>query len=113
MPGLTIVLSLIQVHSIPVAKVANGLAEFEIYIKNNCKFISNVGERWRQGERISAAFVEPTINQGVSRRFVKKQQVQWTLCGAHLLLQTRPKVLNDELEKVFRRWSQQFRPKAA
>lgn len=30
--------------------------------------------------------------------------MQWTLRGAHLLLQTRTKVLNDELEGVFRRW---------
>jgi hypothetical protein len=34
----------------------------------------------------------------VSRRFVKKQQMQWTLKGAHLLLQTLTKVLNNELE---------------
>jgi hypothetical protein len=32
----------------------------------------------------------------VSRRFVKKQQMQWTLRGAHLLLQTRTEVLNKE-----------------
>jgi len=37
----------------------------------------------------------------------------WTLRGAHLLLQTRTKVLNNELEEVFRRWYPQFRPKAA
>ena len=111
--GLSIDLSLIQAHSIPAAKVANGLAEFEIYIKNNFQFIPNFGERWRQGERISTAFVESTINQVVSRRFVKKQQMQWTLRGAHLLLQTRTKVLNDELEEVFRRWYPRFRPKAA
>ena len=55
------------------------------------------------------AFVESTINQVVSRRFVKKQQMQWTLRGAHLLLQARTKVLNDELEDVFRRWYPQFR----
>ena len=53
-----------------------------------------------------------TINQVVSRRFVKKQQMQWTLRGAHLLLQTRTKVLNNELEDVFRRWFPRFRPKA-
>jgi hypothetical protein len=111
--GLSIDLSLIQAHSIPAAKVANGLAEFEIYIKNNCEFIPNFGERWRQGERISTAFVESAINQVVSRRFVKKQQMQWTLRGAHLLLQTRTKVLNDELEGVFRRWYPRFRLKAA
>jgi hypothetical protein len=49
----------------------------------------------------------------VSRRFVKKQQMQWTLRGAHVLLQTRTKVLNNELEGVFRRWYPQFRAQAA
>ena len=53
--------------------------------------------------------MESTINQVVSRRFVKKQQMQWTLKGAHLLLQIRTKVLNNELEDVFRRWYPQFR----
>ncbi len=67
-------------------------------------------ERYRQGERISTAFVESTINQVVSRRFVKKQQMQWSLKGAHLLLQTRTKVLNNELDDVFRRWYPKFRP---
>jgi len=36
----------------------------------------------------------------------------WTLRGAHLLLQTRTKVLNNELENVFRSWYPQFRPAA-
>jgi hypothetical protein len=48
---------------------------------------------------ISTAFVESTVNQVIS-----KQQMQWTPRGAHLLLQTRTKVLNNELEAVFRRW---------
>ena len=43
---------------------------------------------------------------------MKKQQMQWTLKGAHLLLQTRTRVLNNELEDVFRRWFPRFRPKA-
>src|ERR1700693_484124 len=58
-------------------------SEFETYICNNREFIPNFGERRRQGETISTAFVESTINQVVSRRFVKKQQMQWTLRGAH------------------------------
>ena len=94
-------------------KVAAGVAEFETYIRNNGQFIPNFGERRRQGETISTAFVESTINQVVSRRFVKKQQMQWTLKGAHLLLQTRTKVLNSELEEVFRRWYPRFRAIAA
>jgi hypothetical protein len=72
-------------------------------------FIPNFGERYRNGETISTAFVESTINQVVSRRFVKKQSMQWTLRGAHLLLQTRTKVLNEELDTVFRRWYPKFR----
>lgn len=110
---LSMELSLIQAHSVPAAKLADGLAEFETYIRNNCDFIPNFGERYRQGETISTAFVESTINQVVSRRFVKKQQMQWTLRGAHLLLQTRTKVLNNELEELFRGWYPRFRPQAA
>jgi hypothetical protein len=30
--------------------------------------------------------------------------------GAHLLLQTRTRVLNGELDETFRRWYPQFRP---
>jgi hypothetical protein len=34
-------------------------------------------------ETISTAFVESTINQVVSKRFVKKQQMQWSQKGVH------------------------------
>src|SRR5271167_960313 len=44
-----------------------------------------------------------------SRRFVKKQQMQWTLRGVHLLLQTRTRVLNEDLDDLFRRWYPKFR----
>ena len=107
---LLIELSLIQARSPAAKKVADSVTEFETYIRNNREFIPNFGERRRQGETISTAFVESTINQVVSRRFVKKQQMHWTQRGAHLLLQTRTKVLNDELEELFRRWYPKFRP---
>ena len=53
---------------------------------------------------------ESTVNQVVSKRMVKHQQMSWTERGAHLLLQTRTRVLNGELEETFRRWYPQFRP---
>ena len=62
---------------------------------------------------ISTAFVESTSSQVVSKRFVKKQQMQWTPRGAHSLLQTRTKVLNNDLEHVFRGWYPQFHARAA
>ena len=109
---LTMELSWIQARS-TAKKVAYGIAEFEIYIRNNVEFIPNFGERYRQGEPISTAFVKSAINQVVSKRFVKKQQMAWTLRGAHLLLQARTKVLNEELDDVFRRWYPRFRAATA
>ena len=110
---LTMELSWIQARSTAAKKVAYGIAEFEIYIRNNVEFIPNFGERYRQGEPISTAFVKSAINQVVSKRFVKKQQMAWTLRGAHLLLQARTKVLNEELDDVFRRWYPRFRAATA
>ena len=98
------------VRTLQRKKVVDGLDDFRTYISNNREFIPNFGERRRQGETISTAFVESTINQVVSRRFVKKQQMQWTLRGAHLLLQTRTKVINEDLDDLFRRWYPKFRP---
>jgi hypothetical protein len=49
------------------------------------------------------------VNQVVGKRFVKKQQTQWTPRGAHLLLQTGTKVLNGDLEEIFRGWYPAFR----
>ena len=63
--------------------------EFESYISNNASYIPNYGERWHNGEAISTGFVESTVNQVISKRFVKKQQMRWTPKGAHLLLQVR------------------------
>ena len=100
-----------QRRRFPVAaKLDRGVTEFDPSIRNNQKFIPNFGERYRQGDTISTAFVESTINQVVSKRFVKRQQLQWTLKGVHLLLQTRTKVLDGDLESVFRGWYPQFRP---
>jgi hypothetical protein len=90
-------------------KLLKAVEEFHTYIHNNAGFIPNYGERYHHGERISTGFVESTINQVVSKRMVKKQQMQWTPRGAHLLLQIRTRVLNGEWEETFRTWYPGFR----
>lgn len=72
--NLLIDLDLIQDHCAAAENLAAGIAAFETYIRNNQESIPNYAERYRRGETISAAFVGSTINQVVSRRFVKKQQ---------------------------------------
>jgi len=78
--------------------------EFGVYIASNAESLINYGERYRAGERISSAFVEATVNAVVSKRFAKKQQMQWTRTGAHLLLQTRTRTLDGTLRSAFERW---------
>lgn len=78
--------------------------EFGVYIASNVHSLINYGERYRSGERISSAFVEATVNAVVSKRFAKKQQMQWTRRCAHLLLQTRTKTLDGTLRSTFERW---------
>ena len=78
--------------------------EFGSYIGANAGRIPNYGERYRAGEAISTSFAESTVNQVISKRMVKKQQMRWTPRGAHLLLQVRTRVLNDDLAGDFHRW---------
>lgn len=85
-------------------KLAKKVAEFSGYISANEPFIPNYGDRYRYGEVISTAFVESMVNQVISKRFVKKQQMRWTKKGAHLLLQVRTQALNDDLRPSFERW---------
>jgi hypothetical protein len=74
------------------------------YIANNTVALPDYSERWFNGERISTAFVESTVNRVVSQRCAKKQQMQWSKQGAHLLLQTRTKTLDGTLRDLFTRW---------
>jgi hypothetical protein len=85
-------------------KLRKAVREFGGYIAANKPYIPNYGDWYRNGEPISTAMVESTVNQVISKRFVKKQQMKWTKRGAHLLLQVRTHVLNDDLRDLFCRW---------
>jgi hypothetical protein len=85
-------------------KLLKAVSEFHHYIEANQAFIPNYGDRYRHGETITSSFAESTVDQVVSKRMVKKQQMRWTQRGAHLLLQVRTQVLNDDLRPTFERW---------
>ena len=92
-------------------KLRKALDELDTYITANRSLIPNYGERWRNQEAIATGFVESAVNQIVSKRFSKKQQMQWTKKGAHLVLQMRTRVLDERLEDTFRDWYPDFRTK--
>ena len=102
-----------ETPTIKELKLQKTVKEFQIYIENNAAMITNYGERYRNGEAIATGFVESVVNQIIAKRFVKKQQMRWTKRGAHLLLQVRVKVLNEELRENFSKWYPQFEIKKA
>ena len=77
-------------------KLLRTIREFGNYIASNQVYIPDYGDRHRNGERISSAFAESVVNQLVSRRMVKQQQMHWTERGAQ--------VMNGDLRDTFRRW---------
>jgi len=87
-----------------LGKFARAAREFSVYISNNAASLINYGERFRSGERISSCLAESTVNAIISKRFAKRQQMQWTPRGAHLLLQARTRTLDSTLRPLFERW---------
>jgi hypothetical protein len=87
-----------------LGKFARAAHEFAVYITSNTGNLINYGERYRAGERISTCLAESTVNAVISKRFAKRQQMQWTKRGAHLLLQTRTRALDGTLRPLFERW---------
>ena len=59
-------------------KVLKGVGELRTYVERNRQFLPNYGERYRNGERIATGFVESAVNQVVSKRMVKLQQMRWS-----------------------------------
>ena len=72
-----------------------------MYIASNAGSLINYGERYRAGERISSCLAESSVNSVLNKHFAKRQQMQWTKRGAHLLLQTRTHTLDGTFRPVF------------
>jgi len=85
-------------------KLARTLCEFDHYILTNQSSLPNYDDRSRNGESISSSLTESSVNQIISKRFVKKQQMRWGKRGAHLLLQIRTRAIDDILTAIFQRW---------
>ena len=102
--GLFMDVDAVEADYLHLRKLKTAVGEMVAYIRKNARSLINYGERYRAGERISSAFVEATVNVVIAKRFSKKQQMQWTPRGAHLLLQTRTRTLDGTLRETFERW---------
>jgi len=73
------------------------LRRLYFYIDNNAGTLVNYGARYRKGFPISSSIAESAVNQVVSLRMAKRQQMRWTDEGAHRLARVRVADLNGEL----------------
>jgi hypothetical protein len=93
--------------------VRPNFASLHAYLESNRDLFSNYVDRRRHGEAISSSIAESTVNQVISRRFVKKQQMRWQPDTAHPLLQVRTRTLNGTLREAFQRWWPAMTPNLA
>jgi len=63
----------------------------------NRESIRGYAEAYRNGERISTAHVECTVNQLINWRMCKKQQMGWSRASAQYLLHVRTAAINGRL----------------
>jgi hypothetical protein len=80
------------------------VCDLSAYLRQNATGVVDYQSWKRRGWRISTSSVEATVNRLIGRRLCKSQHMCWSRRGAHLLLQVRCALLNDELLGAFRRW---------
>jgi hypothetical protein len=81
------------------------------YLCRNQAALRNYAKDRRTGLRISSTLAESAMSHLVNQRMGKRQPMRWSAEGAHLLLQVRCAVLNNQLEIFFREWLPNFRRK--
>jgi hypothetical protein len=86
------------------------LKDLIVYLESNQAALVNYGARRRRVEPISTAFVENAVNEIVSRRLIKKQQMRWSRWTVQPFLNVRTAALIGTLEGSFRRDYPDFRP---
>lgn len=77
-------------------------SQLPTYIRSNRGAIINYGKRYPAGLRVPTTLAESAVNSLVGKRMVKKQQMRWSLHGAHMLTQVRTTALNGGLRDRFR-----------
>ena len=86
------------------------MSELLGYLERNQGALVPYAARRRQGEAISTAFVESSVNEIIAKRMNKKQQMRWNRATVQPFLDVRTAVLNDTLEDCFRHRYPGFRP---
>jgi hypothetical protein len=71
------------------------------FLVNNRRDLIDYQQARMAGRRVSSASAESVMNHLINWRLTKRQQMRWSMKGAHYLLQTRVELLDGRLETCF------------
>ena len=97
-------------HMPALRKLEDALLDVIRYLELNADSMPDYDQRYRSGSRISTGFAESAVNEIISKRMAKKQQMRWNRYTVQHFLDVRIQVLNGSLEDAFRYWHKGFRP---
>jgi hypothetical protein len=69
----------------------------------NCLPLANYGRRRHKGLPISTAYIKSAVNEILSKRMIKKQQMRWNRWTLQPFLDVRVAALNKTLAGSFKR----------
>ena len=93
-----------------IGRLEHHVRELLAYLERNQGALVHYAARRRNGEPISTAFVESSVNEIIAKRMNKKQQMRWNRATVQPFLDVRTTVLNDTIEDAFRHRYPGFRP---
>lgn len=95
-------ISVLSIFYANCARTAHGAAEALLkFLVNNRRDLIDYQRARMAGRRVSSASAESVMNHLINRRLSKRQQMRWSMKGAHFLLQTRVELLDGRLEDCF------------
>ena len=86
-----------------IDKLRRHVAALLAYLERNEAALVHYVARRRRGEPIATSFVESAVDEIISWRMAKAQQMRWSRATVPAFLNVRTAVLNDTLEDAFRR----------
>jgi len=93
-----------------IDKLRQCTADLLSYLEHNEAALVHYDTRRRRGEPIATSFVESAVDEIITWRMAKAQQMRWSRATVQPFLDVRTAVLNDTLEDAFRRRRPGFRP---
>ena len=93
-----------------IDKLRQRTADLLGYLERNEAALVHYDARRQRGEPIATSFVESAVDEIISWRMAKAQQMRWSQATVQPFLGVRTSVLNDTLEDAFRRRHPGFRP---